>query len=286
MTTKQLFKESWVTLKHVWISLVKVNLITMGMALFIVLVNLLLALLVFGFSTDTFQNIATNPLQMIVVGLLIVVDVVAIFLISSIAQIANILIVDSNGKLPIREAINKSVPLIVPAIFTGVISAFLLVGSLFAFVLPYIIVALLFSFVTYEVVLKGKKYTAAIRRSVTVVSENFWDFVTKIIVATGVSLIVTSIIPSILRRILPEAQSTISLLSAFINIFLGLYFMVFYLTLYRQLEKATDRKDDKDITWIWIVSIVGWLIFALIGVTLFRIATSREFIDTFSKGFL
>lgn len=146
---------------------------------------------------------------------------------------------------------------------------FLLVwGGLFVFILPAIFFGLLFTFVSYEVVLSGTRGTKALQQSASIVSQHFFPIFGRWLFLIGISIFV-SIFTSSLQG-LTKGSSLVFLViiaSILCNILLSWFGVVYQVVLYKQAKAVTDSNKSSSLVWMWIVAVVGWVIgIALVSV--------------------
>lgn len=158
--------------------------------------------------------------------------------------------------------ISKSFKLFLPVFLTALIVFFLVYGGFVLLLIPGIVIAVLASFSVYEVVFGNGKYLQAIKHSATIVSQNFWELVKRVLVIIGIA-IVLGISNGILSGVLGKnmvAQGALSLLWMAVQVVLSWFTIAYYYEIYLDARKITDLDKKKSITWMWIVAAIGWVI--------------------------
>ncbi|MBU1000400.1 tetratricopeptide repeat protein [Patescibacteria group bacterium] len=283
-----LFNESWQTFTQSVLSIFMLNvlgiIIYIGLAIIAVLFFILS-----GVGSFLLKNgplgIATTlpsvPSSTIVILVAIAAILGLICLIVGLAlQIASILLLDSKGKTPLGSAIKRSFGLILPLFLVNILVSILTFGAFFVFILPAILFYFLLAFVQFEVILNNQRWFGAIRRSVFVVSKNFGAILIRLIVIALIYIAIAVIAPNLLNRIGPEIQFFVGIISFLINLLLGWYMLAYHITLYKQslqvkqVQIGLETETEKSITWIWVISIIGWLIAAGIFFMSYKVVSS------------
>ncbi len=270
---KTLFTDSWIVFKKSLLNVFLIGLINTGLfiALLIILGLTFATTGIFNLlGSSQFDSAAVltklfNPVSSIIF-LLVLVG----YMIFQIAiQAAIILAVGQADKNEgVGVLIKRGFSLIIPLFLTSFIVGFLSWGGLMLFVIPAIIFGILFSFVSYEVILNGKKYLEAIKTSVQIVSQHFGDVFVRMLMFFLGTILVTMLIPGFIRLFEPkDAQVMSSLVSSILNAVLGWYGLSYSVTLYRQARVLTDFEKKSSLVWIFAVAIIGWVVgvFILLG---------------------
>lgn len=262
----QLFKDSWHTFIQSILPLFILNIIGIVIYVCLVLVAIII-LIIFGAWSSLLQNgllgftlLFTNPTFLVVLFGTTAAFGILFFITSTVLQISSILVVDSQGKKPIGETLYKSTGLIIPLVLINTLTFILIFGSFFVLILPMILFLWLLAFVPYEVILGGYRWTAAIRRSVLIVSRHFGAIVVRLIILGLIYLALVVVIPALLDKIGPQVQIFVGIISFIINLLLGWYMLAYSVTLYKQARVGLEQEPGKGILWMWVVAIIGWLI--------------------------
>lgn len=270
-SVKSLLSESWVTFKKSVLSLIFLNIFN-GAIIFtlVVIAAIVLIMQIGGFAgLKMLSSGQLDPKTLMsssfILSLVLIffVFLLAIMVVSSIGQIASILFVGQADKRPnfastIRQSLTFIIPLVVVSFFTSILSF----GALFFFVLPAFIFAFFFLFITYELVLGGKRGLEAVRGSVQIITQNFGDILVRWILFVLAYLVIVVFLPNILIKLERNIGSLIKNLSFIINALVGWYGVSYWITLYKQASARTDRNKKVSMTWMWTIAILGWLIFA------------------------
>lgn len=268
----QLFQQSWQTFIHSILQLFFLNII--GIVIYFGLA--VLAVLVFIISgagsylvKDGLQGIATNLPSVFLgpgfTGLIITAFVIVLvfgllyIIFSSALQIASIIIVDNQGKVPLGNTLRRSFGLIIPLFLVGILTFFLTFGAFFVLILPALLFYFLLAFVQFEVILNNQRWTQALKRSVAVVSKHFGAILIRLILLILIYL-AYAIITNLLNRIGPDVATLVGILSFITNLLLGWFALAYTITLYKHAKVSLEKEPGKGILWMWIIAIIGWVI--------------------------
>lgn len=282
----QLFKDSWQTFIHSLLQLFFLSII--GILIYLALA--VLAILIFILSgagsyllKNGLQGIATNlpaafsgpnftTLIIVLVVLAVIFGLISA-VVSAVLQIAIIIIVDNQGKAPLGNTLRRSLGLVIPFFLVGLLTFFLIFGAVFLLILPVLLFYFLLAFVQFEVILNNQRWTAAIKRSVTIVSKHFGAILIRLILLILI-YIGYLIIVNLLRRIGPDVAALVSILSFIINLLLGWFSLAYTITLYKQARTGLEQEPGKGIAWMWAIAIIGWLIAIGLGFITYKIISS------------
>ncbi len=267
---KQLIVESWQLLTKKALKLLFLGLFSTAVYFVLFIVGILL---IFGFGAMNMSSFS-NPEVMTealskpgFVG--ITVSILVIWMFASIAVGTAlqagmlILLKDPTEDASVITYFKKGFSYIVPLIVVSAITFLLVFGSLFVFVIPALIISIFLMFTMYSVVLDNKKGMEAIKMSIGVVSQNFGAVIGRVIILWLLSFAVQMLIGA-----LPSEEPSaaiffvlITLVSSFAISWFGLAYIF---KLYEHAKAAYDDKKPTSMTWMWIVSILGWIIGAMI----------------------
>lgn len=282
----QLFNSAWDVFKNNLLKIFLLNIVGLvagaivGLVFF---VGILLAGLPAVFSGASQFSVASALIGLLV----IVVAFVGFIIVTTAISIGNILIVgENNPQKSLKETIHQSIALILPLIAVNFIVLFLTLGGLFLFVIPGIVIAILLSFASYEVILDNKRSIAALKSSVSIISKNFGAIFIRVLILWGITWAVSILISS-LSGSSDNPNLVISLFGFVINILIGWFGLAYMVTLYKQAKGITPSTEDGNMTWMWIVSTIGWIIGVLITIgllaTLPALFNNPEFRSAFDK---
>lgn len=266
---KQLFSDSWNIFTHSILNLLVFSLI--GIAAYIVLFVVgFILVLTFGVGTSVFQGgglSSYSGIALILMSFLALVWIIALVIVGFVFQIGLILIVGNYPqKLTIGEIIRKSLGLILPFIVVSLLVFIIVVGGLFVLIIPYLVFAFLLMFAIYEVILNNTKGVEALRRSVMIVVRHFGPLLIRILILIGI-YIGFAIISSLISGINKSVGVLVSIIWFVVNILLSWFILAFMVTLYKQAKEGLDTDTTSHMKWLWIVSIIGWvlIIIGLVG---------------------
>ncbi len=295
-----LFSETWQTFTQSMLSLFILN--VLGIAIYIGLAVVAFLVLIFSGAgsfllKNGLQGIATTLPTISGSTITILVMIAVVFgliylIVGSALQITSILLVDSQGKTSLGSAFKKSLGLVMPLFLVSILTFILTFGALFVFILPAILFSFLLIFVQFEVILNNQRWLGAVKRSVFVVSHNFGAILIRLIIIVLIYLAIAIVIPSLLNKIGPEVQIFVGIISFLINLLFGWYMLAYEITLYKQSLAAyaakqakigLEQESGKGIIWMWIVSIIGWLIAAGVFFMGYKAISSGALNDAFKN---
>lgn len=266
---KELFKQAWETLKVGIKPLFFLYLFVIVIYLFAGLIVGAVSLLI-GFSAGVFSGgfnpgrLFDNPLLLIFGFLILVTILLLAVLVGSLMPVGAVLILDQpSSPKGLKDTLRRSFRLLVPLSFSLLLGGILAFGGFFVFILPAIIFQFLFLFTTYEVVLGGRRYGAALRRSYFLVSHHFKAVFLRLLAFWLLYFVVDVFIPNILRRVEPRTGDIVSFI---LNVGLSWYGISYMLTLYKHIRASSEPDKEKRLFWLVVTSLMGWVIFAALSV--------------------
>lgn len=277
MTTKkftpiqQLLSESWDTTKIVALPLIRLGLITVGLELGLILI---LALIGggLGFTTHAFdifmKGAPINPSTIMRAGTFggafFLIWILLAAFIATMAQVAGYKIIEkSDSTASAWQTMMENKSLVITLWGAGLFIAALVIGNLFLFIIPGIIVAVLFTFTVLGIVLNGYGIQQSMRRSVTLVSTNFMDLSLRWLVIIGISALISLIFSRTGHR--AGTDGIVGLLSMIVNIGFTIFSLVYTVFIYKHAESVTPKDKQSPFTWIIVLAIIGWIFAATMG---------------------
>lgn len=204
-----------------------------------------------------------NMSQMVGTGLIALVVVsIAAAVLGSVFGTSILLAAGESAEYPtIGSKLKRGLQLFTPMLFASLITLFLVYGGLGLFIIPGIIIAIMVSFTMYEIVFTSNRGTDAIRNSVTIISQNFGDLLIRVGVIILISIAINIVTGMISAGLGDDAGPGLaSLVSLLIEPIFGLFTLAYYFEVYKEARSATDFNRSSSLTWMWIVSILGWVI--------------------------
>ncbi|MEK7611691.1 MAG: hypothetical protein AAB486_04975 [Patescibacteria group bacterium] len=207
---KELFKQAWEALKAGIKPL-------FFLYLFVIVIYILAGLIIgaisllLGFSAGVFSGgfnpgrLFDNPLLLILGFLILVTILLLAVLVGSLMPVGSVLVLDQpSSPSDLKDTLRRSFRLLVPLSFSLLLGGVLAFGGFFVFILPAIIFQFFFLFTTYEVVLGGRRYGAALRRSFYLVSTHYRSILLRLFIFWLPYFVVDVLLPNLLRRIEPR----------------------------------------------------------------------------------
>lgn len=267
---KELFQQAWETFKAGWRPLFFLNLLVIATYILLGLAALVsflvLAILPYYSLSANFSPavLLDNPVALLTGLFLFTVFGLLAVLVGSLMPVGSVLILDQPSSPPgLRDTLARSFRLLVPLSFSLLLGGVLAFGGFFVFILPAIIFQFFFLFTTYEVVLGGRKYGGALRRSFYLVLNHSRAILLRLILFWLLYFVVDVFIPNVLRQLEPR---TGDILAFIISVLFSWYGMAFTLTLYKQVRAVSEPEKERRLFWLGVVSLLGWVIFVALSV--------------------
>ncbi|MFH1967424.1 MAG: hypothetical protein ABIJ03_02860 [Patescibacteria group bacterium] len=198
-----------------------------------------------------------------IIGLFLIYMVVC-GLLGLVSQTAIILALTKYDQKPSLGSLLKQSFSLVPVVFVlGLVSSLLVLGGTWLFVLPGILIGLMFSFAMYEVVLENKGPISALKSSTALISDQFGFFITRILIFTGIYLLAFVFMPMLLSEVSTTLENLYSLVSSLASIGWGWFSLAFMIELYLKIKQASTSQKPGNITWMIVVAVLGWLLLVL-----------------------
>lgn len=257
----QLFSQTWNTFSKSLLKLLLFNLL--GIVIYIILGTFLggSAILAGGASMFSALNLASLGTAAFL-GILVFF---AFIIVGAVLQIGSILIIDKEGNVSFGDIIKQSLALIIPFSLTTLISGALVLGGFFLLLIPGLIFSIFFAFVPYEVMIGGSRYLTALKKSYAIVKTHFWAIFLRVLLMMIVSIIFNFVVSRVLTSVFADAQMISSILTTAINTFFGVFVTCYNLTLYKQARTGLEDQEGTKITWIIVLSLIGWALGIFLG---------------------
>jgi hypothetical protein len=261
-----LLKESWSLLvsklKMQFLLSVVISAISILVALFIAAITAggLLGKFAWKIADGTLSSSQALPLVLEVLphlGLALFVLIIAMSLLSAIFSASQVKLLSSN--LGLGGLLSFGWSKMLRVLLAGLVVSALTLGALGLFIIPGIVVAFLFTFIVYEVVLSDKPVMTAIGRSVGTVWHNFWPLLGRYVLI----ILLLGIIRAIFTA--PERENP-GVISMVVDALMGWFYVMYSYLVYKHASKTTPKTVQGNLTWIIVVAVLGWTLFAA-GVT-------------------
>lgn len=199
-----------------------------------------------------------------------------LFLIATIwGSIVRVAVIASVGKYKERITLGGALKIglvtFVPVFIMSFIASLIVFGSWFVLIIPGILIGLYLQYVSYEIIIGGKKWWGAFKGSVQIMTQNFGEVLLRMVVlylVVGVLFylpiyLVGMLAGNSMESATAEALSVAMILSPIrfiVTVFVGFFTLAYSVTTYKQAKEATRDEVVPSIAWIIIVSLVGWVI--------------------------
>lgn len=190
-----------------------------------------------------------------------------------------LIVADENKEQSIGSHFKRSFSFIAPLSISSLFSSFF-VGSVFLFFIPGLIISFYLSFITYNIILDKQKAWTAVKHSISMWQHNGKEIFKHIISISllssfsyQISRIISELIPDMyFENIL--IVIVIIFISAIYQMLISLFSTVYVIKLYREVEATTPKDLQPKMTWMWVTSVLGWLIAIAIGFSVFNYVRS------------
>ncbi len=287
---KELFAQSWQALTKSLLSLFLLNI----MALVAIIILALSAVILFfasgvgvglshSLSYEKVADLSKANLSLFAsIGIVGFIYFVLFILLCSVIGTASVIIVANyRNPVPLGIAIKKGFGLIIPLFILNLILGFFTLGSFFVFIFPVLIISYFFMYAAYETVLSDKRRIGAIKSSIRIVGSHFGEIIVRLILYFLFYVLIVIFIPNIIRRIDPETGNILTGMSFILNYIIGWFGLSYGIVLYQQAKTVTDETKKVGLTWIWILTIAGYIILGLIV-----FGSSRLITQAWKSGYL
>lgn len=88
---------------------------------------------------------------------------------------------------------------------------------------------------------------------------------------------------NLISKISSEVQIIVGIISFLINLLIGWFALSYQITLYKQASAGLENQEGKSIIWMWIVTIIGWLIAAGVFFISYKAVSSGVLKDIFKN---
>lgn len=266
-----LFSESWALLKKSWIMYFKIAGVVIGLFLAALVIGAIIIVPLFFMSGGNAEQLfmRSTGVQIILVILLVLwvlafIGATVIFqIISSIAFLLYLNNPDRDWS--VRELFERSRPYFWQYFGSSLLVGFAVMGGMVFFFIPGLVIGLFFSFVAMAIVLENKSVMAALQRSYQIVKGQFWAILGRLLLIQVLSFFISQSLSS-----MQEDSPFVSLLIIIYSMVMGVYILVYTFVIYKQAAGAPQAGGRDSLTWIWILSILGWVcLLILFGFALF-----------------
>lgn len=209
---------------------------------------------------------------------------------SIIVGIVSLIIFDEmnrkkNESIEILSAISKSFKIIIPYIILSIIVGMLTLGGFFLFIIPAIMIIVVFSLSTYELILNNASPIQSMKNSYDLVKKNLGVLIERwlIIFAMGFAIGFVLGIVSVILGIIPGMAIIAQIFTTIFQVIFGWFSIAFFYHTYIELKEKTTVNEDVSITWTYVVGVIGLILLFLnifviisIGKTMYEAFSSSK----------
>ncbi len=266
---KQQFVNSWNRLRLHLVSIISINLIIIAIVfgMMVILGGVLFSSIVSiagdvnqirSFNWE--QYFISHPQQAAYGALIILVIVLASSVVISAFSYAQTSILAESKKQKLKAHLKKGFSLIIPLIGISLISSFFVFGGFFVVFIPGVLMAIFLSYTPQQAIIHNKRGMDALKGSYTIISQNFARIFVAALCLGIVESIATNFLPNLFEQAGSIGQTILAFYGPIMSLLVGWFSFAYGIELYLYAEKRTDWKKDQNITWMWIISVLGWAI--------------------------
>lgn len=263
----ELAEDSWELFKKTWVAYIKIVCLAIAVVLAAVILGVLILLPVslvsFGSGYPQFGHMTPFSGIMFVLFILwFILFFLCLAALEIIFPIVSIYILQGKKTSPILDLVKQSKTIFWPFFVTVLLSLILTAGGTALLFIPGLFIAFFFTFVSYEIVIEGKTGTLALKRSYFMVKSNFWEILGRLVlVELGIV-----IVSWVLGRF-AGGDGILSLVQFLFSLFASWYARAYAYLLYKEVRAKTTYPEHISIQWIWVVAIIGWVVFLFMILT-------------------
>jgi hypothetical protein len=261
---QSLFQDSWELFEKTWFSYLKLvgfAIAYIFLALLIgILISLPISFVVVGTHFQIFRHMTPFHIaDLVLIILWFILFFLSILAIDVIFPIVSISIFQGKQGIPVLDLIKRSKTFFWTLFFTLLLSGLIILGGTIILVIPGLLFAFFFTFISYEVVIDKQSVRSALRRSYFMVKSFFWQILGRLLLLEAGIIVISTILDR-----LEGAAALLSLVQFLFTLFVSWYARGYTYLLYKQLRERTAFPEHISIKWVWIVSVIGWVIILLL----------------------
>ncbi|MBP9719537.1 MAG: hypothetical protein KBD46_03630 [Candidatus Levybacteria bacterium] len=284
---KQLFSESWQVFTKSVLRLFIIAISNILLNIFLLALAILGAVLVIGpsvigklfsgkGSSEVFTALFT-PQFFISMGVLFFAYLFVLMLIGIFVYVAEILAVDRHDQpFSFGLVLSKFTVVLIPLIAMQFLLFVLLFGSFFVFVFPAMLFGFFLMFAQYEIIINNQGAIASLKRSTLMVTRHFGGILGRVLLFWLLTVCVLQIIPSVIMQIDSTTGAYIMLLTIPLQVFFMWFGIAYAITLYKQARGGLEAERGSSMWWMWLVALLGWIIFAGVVYGGYKMMTSEQ----------
>lgn len=261
----QLFSEAWKLTLERWTSFIGLWFLQ-GVIMIVLLGGLVVAALPLGVRFASGQALNQAGTNLAGLGGIALLVLLAVIVVGIIFQGAAIALATAKEKIGVKEALIVGKQKWVALAIAGLVSSLLIIGATGLLVVPGIVLSMLLSFATYEIIANNQPAMAALSRSAGMVKQYFWAVVGRIAVLMIFTMGVNSLFG--LTNSDPEsANGMLVILEFIVQVAMAVFSLMYSAVLYRGLKAAAGNASLSLTQWT-TASLVGWVALILFVYTL------------------
>lgn len=258
------------------------NLILMWLVMIGVTIGLGIVVFTLGFSTIMAAgglSAVSNPADFLglilspagtMLGLIFFVAAIAYSIFSAGINSAVMLTLSKYQEKPtFKEVFNQGMKLALPVYLLGLVIGLMTLGGFILFLIPGLIMAIFLSFALFERIFHSTSLTDSLRGSYTMVKDNFGFIFTRWLVVVGFYLVFFGFVPEFFGAISESLKDFYNMVTGLAGILVNWMVMAFFILLYHQIRQKTNMKNLANVTWMWLVAGIGWMLIGILSIVLF-----------------
>lgn len=271
---KTLFTEAWEAMTGSVLNIFFLGLVNIGVVFAMLIIGAIF-LFALGFFQAMTGAISSQPSSQAVwsmlskfilpVGIYFIVFMILGFIFCAVYQIGSVLAIAGYKEKPsFGSLFKRSFGLILPYFGTALLVSLLAIGGFFVFMFPALIISFFLVFTMYEVILNNKKGIDALKSSVAIMSQHFGEVLIRVIILMLISWGAYAVVAILSGSGNKEVSGIFSLIYGLFSFVYGYFVIAYYVVLYKHARANTDFTKKVSMLWMWVVSIVGWVVFIAI----------------------
>ena len=257
---RTLIEESWHLLSSKALKLLILAALVFVISFLIVIFFAIIGLVFGGIS------LISNPQSVGIISILIIGFIVAVVALTLAVQAAYVLILgdvkDEGDEISVISYLKKGFLYSWKLLLLGLLTMLFMIGGLFLFFIPAFIISIFLMFSVFILIIENKSVIESVRLSAARVSQFFGAIIGRVVLLWILSFAIQMIIGSF--NFDGNVNGAAVSLSVIFSILVGWFSMAYVFKLYVHTREAYDPEKKSSITWIWVVTVLGWFIGGLI----------------------
>lgn len=250
----ELFSKSWDVVKKTWKKLLLISIVFYAIVILLSLFFGAVGAFSMGVGMATGASSAA-----VMVGVVIFLGLIVGIAFGTAYSAGSIMIIsEPDSEIGAWKRFTNGFSLVVPLTLLSLVIMFLVVGGLFVFFIPGIIMSILLSFAVYDMILHKTSVTQSMKNSVAIITRNFGEIFIRWLVVVALGFGIGLVLGFV--QIIPILGLIISIVG---QVLFGWIVMAYWLMTFTEARARTNIDKPGSTTWMWIVGVIGWVLIAL-----------------------